>query len=79
MFRSAFFAVSRVSEYSISADKVKLLTRDKVIRLAGGGIRFLLYKTKNNSVWRPQGVDLPNFEGEEACPATAISNFLNLR
>ena len=40
---------------------------------------FLLYKTKNNSVGRPQEVDFPRLEGEEACPATAISNFLNLR
>ena len=79
MFCSAFFAASRVSEYLISADEVKLLTRDKVIKLAGGGIRFLLYKTKNNTVGRPQEVDFPRLEGEEACPATAISNFLNLR
>jgi hypothetical protein len=39
----------------------------------------LLYKTKINPGARPQEVDFPRLEGEEACPATAISNFLNLR
>jgi hypothetical protein len=70
MVCSAFFAASLVSEYLVSADEVKLLTRDKVTRLAGGGICFLLYKTKINSVWRSQKVDFPKLEWEEACPTT---------
>ena len=79
MFCSAFFACSRVSEYLKTVDEVKLLTRDKVTKLASGGVRFVLHKTKNNTVGRPQEVDFPRLEGEEACPATAIGNFLKLR
>ena len=79
MFCAAFFAASRVSEYLETADEVKLLTPDKVKRLENGGVRFILYKTKNNSVGRPQEIDFPKLEGEEACPASAILSFLKLR
>jgi hypothetical protein len=75
------FAASRVSEYLETADEVKLLTRGRVTRLANGNVRFVLYKTKNNSysVGRPQEIDFPKLEGEEACPASAILSFLKLR
>ena len=46
MFCCAFFAASRVSEYLLTADGIKLLTRKKVSRLENGGIRFMLLKTK---------------------------------
>jgi len=75
----AFFAASRVSEYLQTADDFKLLTREKVFKLPNGGVRFVLYKTKNNSVGRSQEVDFPRLEGEPACPATAIEEFLGFR
>jgi hypothetical protein len=78
-FCEAFFAASRVSEYLETADEVKLLTRDKVTRLANEDVRFVLYKTKNNSVGRPQEINFPKLEGEEACPASAFLSFLKLR
>ena len=39
----------------------------------------MLYKTKNNSVGRSHEVDFPRLEGEPACPATAIEEFLSFR
>ena len=75
----AFFAASRVSEYLETHDEVKLLTLGNVSRLSSGGIRFMLYKTKNNSVGRPQEVDFPNLEAEYACPVRAIESFLKVR
>ena len=78
-FCAAFFAASRVSGYLETADEVKLLTPGKVVRLTNGGVRFILDKTKNNSVGRPQEVDFPRLEGEEACPVLAILSFLKLR
>ena len=75
----AFFAASRVSEYLKMADEFKLLTRDKVFKLPNGGVRFVLHKTKNNSVGRPQEVDFPRLEGESACPAATIEEFLGFR
>ena len=79
MFCCAFFAASRVSEYLMTADGIKLLTRDKVSRLANGGIRFLLLKSKNNTAGRSQEVDFPRLADEPACPATALGDFLTMR
>ena len=79
MFCCAFFAASRVSEYLQTADDCELLTRGKVFKLPNGGVRFVLYKTKNNSVGRSQEVDFPRLEGEPACPATAIEELLSFR
>ena len=79
MFCCAFFAASRISEYLLTHDGIKLLTCEKVTRLENGGIRFLLLKTKNNSAGRSQEVDFPRLEGEPACPATALGDFLTIR
>ena len=79
MFCCAFFAASRVSEYLMTADGIKLLTREKVSRLENGGIRFMLLKTKNNPSGRPQEVDFPRLADEPACPATALGDFLTIR
>ena len=79
MFCCAFFAASRISEYLLTPDGIKLLTCEKVTRLKNGGIRFLLMKTKNNPSGRSQEVDFPRLEGEPACPATALGDFLTIR
>lgn len=75
----AFFAASRVSEYLETADEAKLLTLAKVRRLDNGGMRFWLYKTKNNSVGRPQEVDFPRLTDEPTCPSKALMDFLEIR
>ena len=75
----AFFAASRISEYLETHDEVKLLTLSNVSRLPNGWFRFMLHKTKNNSVGRPQEVDFPNLEEEYACPVRAIEAFLKIR
>ena len=79
MFCCAFFAASRVSEYLMTADGIKLLTREKVSRLENGGIRFLLLKSKNNTSGRSQEIDFPRLTDEPACPATALGDFLTMR
>ena len=63
----------------LTADGIKLLTCEKVSRLENGGIRFLLMKTKNNPSGKPQEVDFPRLEGEPACPAAALGDFLTIR
>jgi len=70
-----------VSEYLEIADEVKKLTTmiARVCRLENGGERFWLYKTKNNSVGRPQEVDFPRLVDEPACPSKGDSDFLKIR
>lgn len=70
-----------MSEYLEIADEAKKLTTmvARVCRLENGGERFWLYKTKNNSVGRPQEVDFPRLTDEPTCPSKALMDFLEIR
>ena len=70
-----------ISEYLISDDELKWLTMANVSFLKSGVMRFVLYKTKNNSAGPFQEVLFPptRVPGDVLCPVTAIRAYLELR
>ena len=79
IFVVAYFGAFRVSEYLISDDELKWLTFDNVSFLSSGVMRFVLYKTKNNSAGPCQEVLFPPIPGDVLCPVTAVREYLDLR
>ena len=79
IFVIAYFGAFRISEYLISDDELKWLTLDNVSFLKSGTMRFVLYKTKNNSSGPFQEVLFPPIPGDVLCPVTAIREYLELR
>ena len=79
IFVIAYFGAFRISEYLISDDELKWLTIANVSFLKSGVMRFVLYKTKNNSSGPCQEVLFPPIPGDVLCPVTAIRDYLELR
>jgi len=78
-FVIAYFGAFRISEYLISDDELKWLTLANVSFLKSGTMRFVLYKTKNNSAGPYQEVLFPPIPGVVLCPVTAVREYLELR
>ena len=79
IFVIAYFGAFRILEYLISDDELKWLTLDNVSFLKSGVIRFVLYKTKNNTAGPYQEVLFPPIPGDVLCPVTAVREYLELR
>ena len=79
IFVIAYFGAFRISEYLISDDELKWLTLANVSFLKSGTMRFILYKTKNNSSGPYQEVLFPPIPDDVLCPVTAVREYLELR
>ncbi len=79
IFVIAYFGAFRISEYLISDDELKWLTLANVSFLKSGTMRFVLYKTKNNSAGPYQEVFFPPIPGVVLCSVTAVREYLELR
>ena len=73
IFVIAYFGAFRISEYLISDDELKWLTLANVSFLKSGTMRFVLYKTKNNSAGLYQEVLFPPIPGDVLCLVLALS------
>ena len=79
IFVIAYFGAFRISECLISDDELKWLTLANASFLKSGTMRFVLYKTKNNSAGPYQKVLFPPIPGDVLCPVTAVHEYLELR
>ena len=83
IFVMAYFGAFRISEYLISDDRLKLLSLDNFSLAQSGALagamRFVLYKTKNNSSGPFQEVFFPPIPDDVICPVAALQEYLRLR
>ena len=79
IFVIAYFGAFRISEYLISDDELKWSTLENVSFLKSGTMRFVLYKTKNNTAGPYQEVFFPPIPEDVLCPVMAVREYLDLR
>ena len=79
IFVIAYVGAFRISEYLISDDELKWSTLENVSFLKSGTMRFVLYKTKNNTAGPYQEVFFPPIPEDVLCPVMAVREYLDLR